>query len=72
MEEARKCLLEGADYIGFGPVYPTTSKKTPAQRAGLAPETKSWRRSLCPSFAIGGITKDNMPLVIQAGVYVLP
>ena len=21
MEEARKCLVEGADYIGFGPVY---------------------------------------------------
>ena len=26
LEEARKCLLEGADYIGFGPVYATSSK----------------------------------------------
>ncbi|GAH35651.1 unnamed protein product, partial [marine sediment metagenome] len=25
LEEAQKCLAEGADYIGFGPVYPTAS-----------------------------------------------
>ncbi|MCX5748633.1 MAG: thiamine phosphate synthase, partial [Candidatus Saganbacteria bacterium] len=35
LEEARKCLLEGADYIGFGPVYPTTSKEDAGPASGL-------------------------------------
>jgi thiamine-phosphate diphosphorylase len=36
MEEARRCLLEGADYIGFGPVYPTSSKEDAGPAAGLS------------------------------------
>jgi len=36
LEEARTCLLEGADYIGFGPVYPTLSKEDAGPAAGLA------------------------------------
>jgi thiamine-phosphate diphosphorylase len=44
LEEARKCLGEGADYIGFGPVYPTTSKDAPV--SGLTWRQVSWRRFL--------------------------
>ena len=35
LEEARKCFLEGADYIGFGPVFPTTSKEDAGPVSGL-------------------------------------
>ena len=35
LEEARKCLMEGADYIGFGPVFPTASKADAGPAGGL-------------------------------------
>ena len=69
MEEARKCLLEGADYIGFGPVYPTTSKEDAGAAGGLGLLKQVVEEMSLPLIAIGGITRDNTPLVIQAGVY---
>jgi thiamine-phosphate pyrophosphorylase len=69
MEEARKCLLEGADYIGFGPVYPTTSKEDAGPVGGLGLLKQIVEGIPLPIIAIGGITKDNVPLVRQAGVH---
>ena len=69
MEEARKCLLEGADYIGFGPVYPTTSKEDAGPAAGLGLLKQIVEAIPLPIIAIGGITADNTPPVIQAGVH---
>jgi thiamine-phosphate pyrophosphorylase len=69
MEEARECLLEGADYIGFGPVYPTTSKEDAGPASGLGLLKQIVEAIPLPVIAIGGITRDNIPLVIQAGVH---
>ncbi len=69
MEEARKCLLEGADYIGFGPVYPTTSKEDAGPVGGLGLLKQIVETIPLPIIAIGGISRDNMPLVMQAGVH---
>jgi thiamine-phosphate pyrophosphorylase len=69
MEEARKCLLEGADYIGFGPVYPTTSKEDAGPAGGLGLLKQIVETIPLPIIAIGGITRDNIPLVMQAGVH---
>lgn len=69
MEEARKCLLEGADYIGFGPVYHTTSKEDAGAAGGLGLLKQVVEEIPLPIIAIGGITRDNTPLVIQAGVH---
>jgi thiamine-phosphate pyrophosphorylase len=69
VEEARKCLLEGADYIGFGPVYPTTSKDDAGPAAGLDLLKKIVGAIALPIIAIGGITADNAPPVIKAGVH---
>jgi len=69
LEEARKCLLEGVDYIGFGPVYPTTSKEDAAPASGLALLEKVVKEIPLPIIAIGGITKDNIPQVMQTGAY---
>jgi thiamine-phosphate pyrophosphorylase len=69
MEEARQCLLEGADYIGFGPVYPTTSKADAGPAAGLSLLKQIVEAIPLPIIAIGGITPDNTPPVIQTGVH---
>ena len=59
----------GADYIGFGPVYETKSKKNPASVKGL-----DGLRSVCdavniPVIAIGGINVDRIEAVIEAGAH---
>ena len=36
LEEALKCQSEGADYVGFGPVYATTSKHDAGPASGLS------------------------------------
>jgi thiamine-phosphate pyrophosphorylase len=69
LEEARNCLLEGADYIGFGPVYSTLSKEDAGPAGGLALLKQVVDEIPLPIIAIGGITRDNAPLVIQAGVH---
>jgi thiamine-phosphate pyrophosphorylase len=69
LEEARTCLLEGADYIGFGPVYPTLSKEDAGPAGGLGLLKQVVDEIDLPIIAIGGITRDNAPMVIQAGVH---
>jgi thiamine-phosphate pyrophosphorylase len=69
MEEARRCLLEGADYIGFGPVYPTSSKEDAGPAAGLSLVKQIVEAIPLPIIAIGGITADNTPPLIRTGVH---
>ena len=60
---------QGADYIGFGPVFSTLSKP----RAPLPPPHgieglgRAVRRSRVPVVAIGGITAENAGEVARAG-----
>jgi thiamine-phosphate pyrophosphorylase len=69
LEEARKCLREGADYIGFGPVFPTTSKEDAAPAGGLDLLERVVRKIALPIIAIGGINQNNALQVMQTGVY---
>jgi thiamine-phosphate pyrophosphorylase len=68
-EEARKCLLEGADYIGFGPVYITASKEDAGPASGLGLLKQVVEEIPLPIIAIGGLTRDNTPEVIRTGVH---
>ena len=56
----------GADYAAFGAFFPTTTKKT---EENPTPEILSWWRDIgnVPAVAIGGITPDNAPFLIEAG-----
>jgi thiamine-phosphate pyrophosphorylase len=57
---------EGADYIGFGPLYPTPTKAgRPA--IGLAAIREVHERVKIPIFCIGGIKLENLEEVIAAG-----
>ena len=68
-EEAQKCFLEGADYIGFGPVYPTSSKEDAGPASGLDLLRQVVEKIPLPIIAIGGINKDNTLLVRETGAY---
>jgi thiamine-phosphate pyrophosphorylase len=69
LEEAQKCLKEGADYIGFGPVYPTTSKEDAAPAAGLGAMRQIVETIPLPVIAIGGIAVNNASPLIRAGAH---
>lgn len=58
----------GADYIGFGPVYPTATKSNPDPVQGLAGLRDAVSLAgTTPVVAIGGITPDNVADVAITG-----
>ncbi|MDI3483028.1 MAG: thiamine-phosphate pyrophosphorylase [Candidatus Methanomethylophilaceae archaeon] len=67
IEEALEAEAGGADYIGLGPVFPTTSKEDAGQACGLALLREVKKKISIPVVAIGGITFDNAPEVVRAG-----
>ena len=69
MEEARVCLSEGADYVGFGPVYPTTSKDDANPVTGIPMLKQVVEAIPLPIIVIGGVSVENVPEVIGAGAH---
>lgn len=69
LEEAQKCLAEGADYIGFGPVYPTTSKEDAGPVTGIGLLKQAVKAIPLPIIAIGGVNVENTPEVVRAGAH---
>jgi thiamine-phosphate pyrophosphorylase len=66
--QAEAAAREGiADYIGFGPIYPTTSKERADPVQGLDGLRLVRRRVKLPVVAIGGITAGTMLDVLAAG-----
>lgn len=57
----------GADFLVFGPVYETPSKRSYGPPAGLANLREAARASELPVLAIGGITPSRVSEVLQAG-----
>ena len=56
-----------ADYIAVGPVFTTASKLNPEPVIGLESIRRARTLTQKPIVAIGGITRENAPSVIQAG-----
>ncbi len=67
LEEARICLSEGADYVGFGPVFPTTSKDDAGPVSGIDRLREIVENIPLPIIAIGGISSENTSFVMRAG-----
>ncbi len=59
--------LSGVDYIGFGPVYPTTTKAVPDPVVGTALLRQVLAFSHLPVVAIGGIFPESVETVTAAG-----
>ncbi len=67
LDQARQAVLDGADYIGVGPVFPSGTKSF-EQFPGLQLVRQVAHDMRLPAFAIGGITSDNLPQVVAAGL----
>lgn len=63
VEEVERARDEGADYVTFGPVYPTPGKGPPV---GLAELERASQAGL-PVFALGGVTLPRFGELARAG-----
>jgi len=66
LEQALAAQREGADYIGFGPIFATPTKPDYAP-IGLADIRRVHAEVSLPIFCIGGINIDNLQSVMDAG-----
>lgn len=72
-EDVRMHVAAGADYLGIGPFRFTTTKKNLSPVLGLEGYTSIMNRMQeagirIPVVAIGGITHDDIPAILQTGV----
>ena len=68
-EEIEICIREGADYVGFGPVYPTGSKDDAGPVSGIDFLKRIVASTPVPVIAIGGIDETNESHVMGAGAH---
>ena len=66
LEQALAAQREGADYIGFGPIFATPTKPDYAP-IGLTDIRRVHAEINLPIFCIGGVNIDNLQSVIDAG-----
>ena len=66
-EEIERAAKQGADFVTFGPVYPTPSKAKYGEPQGLKKLSEACHHSSIPVFALGGITPERATEVQQAG-----
>jgi len=70
IEEATAARQQGADFVVFGPVFPTASKSEYGEPQGVAK-----LRQVCgalapfPVLALGGITSSNVADCLEAGAH---
>jgi len=66
VDQAIRAFSEGADYIGFGPIFATPTKPDYSP-IGLDEIRRVHDAVRIPIFCIGGIKLENLPDVIAAG-----
>ena len=69
VSEVDRRVKSGADYVGIGPIFETTSKGDAGPVLGLDGLAEVVKRTSIPLIAIGGITLENVSEVLQTGVY---
>jgi len=67
LDQVNEAVEGGADYIGVGPIFETTTKEDREELVGTDLLLKT--RDICPIpyVAIGGIGKDNIEYLLKAG-----
>ncbi len=68
LDQARAALVEGFDYIGFGPLFatPTKAGRPAIGLQDIAAMEREVGRHI-PAFCIGGIKRSNLTCVLAAG-----
>ena len=69
VKEVQEANRDGADYIVFGPIFNTPSKRPFGPPLGLHALVAACRESTVPLLAIGGITLERVRDVRRAGAY---
>lgn len=67
IEQARQAVLDGANYIGVGPTFPSATKEFDVFPGTTLFKQVAEEISL-PAFAIGGITLENLDEVLATGI----
>ncbi len=67
LEESLEAESEGADWLIFGPVYDTPSKRAYGSPQGLTALARVAKTVTIPVIAIGGITPERVAEVREAG-----
>lgn len=67
IEQARAAVLDGANYLGVGPTFPSSTKRFD-ELAGLDFLRQVAAEIRLPAFAIGGITAGNLAAVLATGI----
>ncbi len=67
MEAALRAEAQGADFVLFGPVYDTSSKRTYGPPQGVDRLAEVAARVRIPVFAVGGVTAARVPELLGAG-----
>lgn len=68
LEEARRALEAGVEYIACGAIFPTKTKPPGHPVIGLEGLKEILELSDCPVVAIGGIHRENINEVLSTGV----
>jgi thiamine-phosphate pyrophosphorylase len=66
IEQVRRAVLDGADYLGVGPTFPSNTKRFD-HFPGLDFVREAFAETTLPAFALGGIGLSNVREVVQAG-----
>lgn len=67
IEQLREAALTSADYIAFGPIFPTSSKQCPDPVVGIDLLRQARQLTRKPLVAIGGVTIESAADVFRAG-----
>jgi thiamine-phosphate pyrophosphorylase len=67
IEQARQAVLDGANYIGVGPTFPSQTKQFD-EFGGIELLRQVAAEIRLPAFAIGGIDVTNLPAVLATGI----
>lgn len=67
MEQAKTAEAEGADYLGIGPVFSTSTKPDALNPVGCEAVSHIKKGVKIPVVAIGGISPQNIREVLKAG-----
>jgi len=69
LEEARRAQDSGADFVLFGPIYPTPSKAAYGHPQGLTKLQEVAKSVAIPVFAVGGMTPEKAKECVESDAF---
>jgi len=66
LDQVPQAILDGANYIGIGPTFPSGTKEF-SEFPGLDLVSRVMRETTLPTFVIGGVSQENIEKITAAG-----